>query len=63
MLCGIKYKQPVAGEAEANAHPNNQGGCFRVYKIVGRADRIHQFVRKQNDVAAIKIFAREARRD
>jgi hypothetical protein len=61
MLCGIEYKQQPAEGTEADAHLLDHGGCFRVRKIVGRADRIHQFLRKQNDVVEIKIFGREAK--
>jgi lipopolysaccharide biosynthesis regulator YciM len=60
VLCEIKYKQQSPEEAEADINLHNHGGCFRVRKIVGRADRIHQFLRKQKDVVAIKILAREA---
>ena len=52
MLCEIEYKQPSAGEKSCD------GDQFRIRKIIGRADRIHAWLKKQNDVAAIKIIVR-----
>ncbi len=61
MLCEIEYRQQPAEGTAADAKLQDHGGCFRVRKIAGRADHIHQFLRKQKDVVAIKILVREAR--
>ncbi|HEY1717315.1 MAG TPA: hypothetical protein VGH42_03370 [Verrucomicrobiae bacterium] len=56
MLCEIEYKQELAEGAGTDAHSDNHGNGFRVRIIAGRADRIQQFLKKQNDVVGIKIF-------
>ncbi|HEY5041439.1 MAG TPA: hypothetical protein VIK53_05495 [Verrucomicrobiae bacterium] len=59
MLCEIQYKpQPTEGTA-ADAKLQDHGGSYRVCKIAGRADHIHQFLRNQKDVIATKIIVRE----
>ncbi len=61
MHCEIEYKQSLAEVPMADAERSNHGGSFRVRKIVGRADQIHKFFRKQTEVVAIKILARETK--
>jgi hypothetical protein len=57
MLCETEYKKQPTGMF-SDAILRNHGDCFRVRKIVGRADRIFRWLKKQNDVAVVRIIVR-----
>ena len=57
MLCEIEYRQQ-SDEIFSNAVHWNPGDCFRVRKIAGRPDRIFEWLKKQDDVAAVRIIVR-----
>jgi hypothetical protein len=58
MLCEIGYKKQPGGLMLSEKRPQDPGDEFRIRKIVGGPDHIFEWLRKQRDIALIKITVR-----